>query len=70
MQTINLFIKKLSIMTSLPHKKSSLRSSEEYEIEQRGYQLGNMLGQGSYAKVHIAFSEYLNKKIAIKVRRY
>ena len=54
MQTISLFIKKLSLMTSLSHNKSSLRSSKEYEIEQCGYQLGNPLGQGSYAKVPIA----------------
>jgi serine/threonine protein kinase len=74
MQAINSFIKNLSTMTSLTHTKSklnnSLRSSEEYELEQRGYQLGNIVGEGSYAKVHIAFSEHLNKKIAIKVREF
>ncbi|CAF0919846.1 unnamed protein product [Didymodactylos carnosus] len=42
-------------------------TSEEFEFQRRGFKLGSLLGEGSYAKVKTAFSERLNRKIAIKI---
>lgn len=49
----------------LTDKVSSL--NEQDELHKRGYVLGVTLGEGSYAKVKSAFSEWVNKKIAIKI---
>lgn len=42
-------------------------SEEESELKKRGYSLGTLLGEGSYAKVKSAFSDKLQKRIAVKI---
>jgi serine kinase len=42
-------------------------SDEEVELKKRGYSLGTSLGEGSYAKVKSAFSEKLQKRVALKI---
>lgn len=42
-------------------------SDEEVELKRRGYALGASLGEGSYAKVKSAFSEKLQKRVALKI---
>jgi serine kinase len=42
-------------------------SDEEAELKKRGYNLGSSLGEGSYAKVKSAFSEKLQKNVALKI---
>lgn len=42
-------------------------SEEEAELKKRGYTLGSTIGEGSYAKVKSAYSEVLQKRVAIKI---
>ncbi|KAK6181921.1 hypothetical protein SNE40_009698 [Patella caerulea] len=42
-------------------------SEDESELKKHGYSLGSTLGEGSYAKVKAAFSEKLQKRVAIKI---
>lgn len=42
-------------------------SDEEAELKKRGYSLGTSLGEGSYAKVKSAFSEKIQKRVALKI---
>lgn len=46
---------------------SSHSLSDEEELKKRGYALGSVLGEGSYAKVKWAMSESLSKKVALKI---
>ncbi|KAL3874242.1 hypothetical protein ACJMK2_037285 [Sinanodonta woodiana] len=48
-------------------KETLVVSEEEGELKKRGYALGTTLGEGSYAKVKSAFSERLQKRVAIKI---
>lgn len=41
--------------------------NDDEELRKRGYTVGATLGEGSYAKVKCAFSENLNKKVALKI---
>ena len=41
--------------------------NEEDELRKRGYIVGTTLGEGSYAKVKSAYSERLQKKVALKI---
>ena len=42
-------------------------TDEEAELKKRGYDIGTALGEGSYAKVKSAFSQKLQKRVAIKI---
>ena len=42
-------------------------SDEEAELKKRGYDIGTSLGEGSYAKVKSAFSQKLQKRVALKI---
>ncbi len=46
-------------------KVASLDDDEE--LRKHGYIIGSTLGEGSYAKVKSAFSEKVNKKVALKI---
>jgi len=46
--------------------KVSILNDEE-ELRKRGYVIGSLLGEGSYAKVKSAHCERLNKKVALKI---
>ncbi|CAK9302539.1 unnamed protein product [Gordionus sp. m RMFG-2023] len=54
-------------------KLSSIRDrdtnqvDDESELKKRGYFLGSTLGEGSYAKVKLAHSELMQKRVAIKI---
>ena len=41
--------------------------SDEDELKKRGYTVGSVLGEGSYAKVKWAMSEKHGKKVALKI---
>lgn len=41
--------------------------TDEDELKKRGYTVGAVLGEGSYAKVKWAQSEALGKKVALKI---
>ncbi|XP_050405882.1 testis-specific serine/threonine-protein kinase 1 [Patella vulgata] len=47
--------------------KEIVMSEDESELKKHGYSLGSTLGEGSYAKVKAAFSEKLQKRVAIKI---
>ncbi|XP_067681470.1 testis-specific serine/threonine-protein kinase 3-like [Haliotis asinina] len=47
--------------------KDLVVSEEEAELKKRGYCLGTTLGEGSYAKVKSAYSEKLQKRVAVKI---
>ncbi|XP_061165702.1 testis-specific serine/threonine-protein kinase 1-like [Saccostrea echinata] len=42
-------------------------TDEEEELKKRGYSLGTLLGEGSYAKVKSAHSEKNQKRVAVKI---
>lgn len=42
-------------------------TDEEVELKKRGYSLGTLVGEGSYAKVKCAYSDKNKKRVAIKV---
>ena len=42
-------------------------ADEEHELKKRGYTIGTVLGEGSYAKVKSAFSEKLQGRVALKI---
>ncbi|ESP02903.1 hypothetical protein LOTGIDRAFT_110662 [Lottia gigantea] len=42
-------------------------SEDECELKKHGYTLGSTLGEGSYAKVKAAFSEKIQKRVAVKI---
>ncbi|XP_045175943.2 testis-specific serine/threonine-protein kinase 1-like [Mercenaria mercenaria] len=48
-------------------KEVIVMSDEESELKKRGYSLGTSLGEGSYAKVKSAYSEKLQKRVALKI---
>lgn len=41
--------------------------NDEEELRKQGYTLGVTLGEGSYAKVKAAYSQKLDKKVALKI---
>lgn len=42
-------------------------TDEEAEFRKRGYSLGTTLGEGSYAKVKSAYSDRMQKRVAVKI---
>lgn len=42
-------------------------TDEEAELKKRGYSLGTLIGEGSYAKVKSAHSEKNQKRVAVKI---
>lgn len=42
-------------------------TDEEAELKKRGYNLGTLIGEGSYAKVKSAHSEKNQKRVAVKI---
>lgn len=42
-------------------------TDEEAELQKRGYSLGTLIGEGSYAKVKSAHSEKNQKRVAVKI---
>ncbi|KAJ8309428.1 hypothetical protein KUTeg_014302 [Tegillarca granosa] len=54
-------------MSRCAGKDGILISDEECELRQRGYVLGSLLGEGSYAKVKSAHSDKLQKRVAVKI---
>ena len=48
-------------------KEVVVMSDEEAELKKRGYDVGTSLGEGSYAKVKSAFSQKLQKRVALKI---
>ncbi|KAL5008819.1 hypothetical protein ScPMuIL_014400 [Solemya velum] len=47
--------------------KEMAMSEQESELKKRGYSLGTLLGEGSYAKVKSAYSDKLQKRVAVKI---
>lgn len=53
-----------------PHLRATekvMSVNDDDELKKRGYITGSTLGEGSYAKVKSAYSENLNKKVALKI---
>ncbi|XP_077991390.1 testis-specific serine/threonine-protein kinase 2-like [Glandiceps talaboti] len=44
-----------------------MADAEDTELKKRGYVLGQLLGEGSYAKVKSAFSEKQKQRVAMKI---
>ena len=59
--------RKKSLDHAMSAGKDVVMSDEEAELKKRGYEVGTALGEGSYAKVKSAFSQKLQKRVAIKI---
>ena len=47
--------------------KEYATSDDEVYLKKLGYSIGSTIGEGSYAKVKSAFSEKLQKRVAMKI---
>lgn len=55
-------------MFGMSSKEDSMSlTDEEAELKKRGYNLGTLIGEGSYAKVKSAHSEKNQKRVAVKI---